>query len=80
MREHLARCTGLPVALEQEQFFDAAALAVDLRQQFDPGEDLRFARQKASARHARSGHAGVRGDIARADVFFERQPDNSISG
>ena len=45
---------------------------VQLGEEREAGDDERFARQESAARLLRFGHAGLRSDIAGADIFFER--------
>ena len=71
---------AVAILLEDIELIDAAAQLVDLPKESDAREGERLAGQKTSGGHACFGHAGDAGDIARADVFFERETDNFIHG
>ncbi len=76
--EDLAIDAGIAIVLEELQVIDAAAQGVDLGEQVEPGDDEGLAGQEAAGGHLGFGDAGAAGDIAGADVFFEREADDWV--
>src|SRR5205807_7245297 len=74
-RQRLAGFDVLAAHFQREQLFERTALAVDQRKQFDARDHLAFLGQEASACHLVRGHAGLRSDIAGAEVLLQRPPD-----
>src|SRR5258705_412354 len=64
------------ILLEDVELIDAAAKLVDFPEQAYAGESEGFAGEKPSGGHAGFGDAGDAGDIAGADIFFEREADD----
>src|ERR1035437_1698719 len=67
---------AVAILLEDVELIDAAAQLVDFPEQAHARESERLAGQKTAGGHAGFRHAGDAGDIASADVFFEREADD----
>ncbi len=65
-----AGAAEIAIALQQRDAIE------DFTEHFGSGEDERLARDECAARAAVFGNAGAGGDVARADVFLERDADD----